>query len=94
MHILMITPEASPYAQTGGLGEVLSALPAALVELGVSVDVLMPKYRGITEEKYNLEKTPVQIEVDLNARRVSAGLWTLKHAARRTVSIRRMRRVF
>jgi starch synthase len=75
----MITPEASPYAQTGGLGEVLSALPAALVELGISVDVLMPKYRGITEEKHRLEKTSVKIEVDLNARRVSAGLWMLKH---------------
>ncbi len=79
MHILMVTPEASPYAQTGGLGEVLSALPAALVELGISVDILMPKYRGITEEKFNLEKTPVKMEVDLNARRVSAGLWMLKH---------------
>jgi starch synthase len=75
----MITPEASPYAQTGGLGEVLSALPAALVELGLSVDVLMPKYRGITAEKFDLEKTDLEIKVDLNARRVSANLWALKH---------------
>lgn len=79
MRILMITSEASPFAQTGGLGEVLSALPAALVELGISVDVFMPKYRGITEEKHNLSKSPVNIEVDLNAKRVSAGLWILEH---------------
>jgi starch synthase len=79
VHVLMITPEASPYAQTGGLGEVLSALPAALVELGISVDVFMPKYKKITSEKYDLEKTDVKIEVDLNARKVPAGLWTLRH---------------
>lgn len=79
MHVLMITPEASPYAQTGGLGEVLSALPAALVELGLSVDVLMPKYRGITTETLNIQKTDVKIRVDLNAKPVSAALWMLEH---------------
>ena len=40
---LMITPEATPFAQTGGLGEVMSALPVELAGLGVEVDVLMPK---------------------------------------------------
>ena len=31
--ILMVTSEASPYVKTGGLGDVLGALPAALDEL-------------------------------------------------------------
>ncbi len=79
MRILMITPEATPFAQTGGLGEVLSALPAALVGLGVEVDVLIPKYRGINVDKYpDLQDTGVNIEVTLNAKNVSAGLWQLK----------------
>jgi starch synthase len=79
MRVLMITPEATPFAQTGGLGEVLSALPAALVGLGVEVDVLIPKYRGINQENYpGLKDTGVNIEVTLNAKSVSAGLWELK----------------
>src|SRR5262249_18578232 len=43
--ILMVTPEASPFAKTGGLGDVLGSLPAALVARGDDVAVLMPRYR-------------------------------------------------
>lgn len=75
MRVLMITPEATPFAQTGGLGEVLSALPSELVALGLEVDVVMPKYRGIDSEHYDLEEMEAKIEVTLNARNVSASLW-------------------
>lgn len=74
----MITSEATPFAQTGGLGEVLSALPAELAKRGLHVDVLMPKYRGITPDKYPIEKTDLAIELTLNAKRVSAQIWQLE----------------
>ncbi len=77
MRVVMITSEASPYAQTGGLGEVLSALPAELVEMGLEVDVFMPKYKTITAEKYPIENTGLKIEITLNAKPVQAGLWSL-----------------
>ncbi len=41
----MLTPEAFPYAKTGGLADVLAALPAALARLGVEVTVMLPAYR-------------------------------------------------
>ena len=75
MRVLMITPEATPFAQTGGLGEVLSALPSELAALGMEVDVVMPKYRGIDSDSYNLEKIDVKIEVTLNAKNITASLW-------------------
>lgn len=75
MRVLMITPEATPFAQTGGLGEVLQALPVELTGLGVEVDVLMPKYRGISDEKFDIKKLDLEIEVSLNAKQVKAGLW-------------------
>ncbi|MCX5862825.1 MAG: glycogen synthase GlgA [Deltaproteobacteria bacterium] len=75
MRVLMITPEATPFAQTGGLGEVLSALPAELAGLGVEVDVVMPKYRDIHPDKYNLEKMNIVVEVTLNAKKVTSELW-------------------
>lgn len=42
--ILMVTSEAAPFAKTGGLADVLGALPQALVQGGHEVMVVMPAY--------------------------------------------------
>lgn len=42
--ILMVTAEAAPFAKTGGLADVLGALPPALARLGEEVGVVMPRY--------------------------------------------------
>ena len=42
----MVTPEARPFAKTGGLADVCGALPLALARLGHRVTVVLPKYRG------------------------------------------------
>src|SRR5262249_15315279 len=47
MRILMVGSEAVPYAKTGGLADVLGALPRALARLGHDVDVVLPRYRSI-----------------------------------------------
>ena len=47
MRILMVASEALPFAKTGGLGDVLAALPHALAQLGHHVDVVIPRYRGV-----------------------------------------------
>ena len=44
----MVASEGVPFAKTGGLADVIGALPRALVRLGHEVDVVMPRYRGIT----------------------------------------------
>jgi starch synthase len=43
----MVGPEVLPFAKTGGLADVLSALPLALARLGHQVSIVMPRYRGI-----------------------------------------------
>jgi len=48
--ILMVSSEAVPFAKTGGLGDVLGALPQALHARGEEVAVLLPRYRGISLE--------------------------------------------
>ncbi len=45
MNILMVASEATPFAKTGGLADVLGALPAALAERGEQVAVVLPSYR-------------------------------------------------
>ena len=46
LRILMIASEARPFSKTGGLADVLGALPPALARLGHRVTVVLPKYRG------------------------------------------------
>ena len=46
LRVLMVASEAHPFAKTGGLAEVLGALPAALARLGHDVTVVVPRYRG------------------------------------------------
>ena len=43
----MVASEGLPYAKTGGLADVIEALPKALVELGHEVAVVLPRYRGV-----------------------------------------------
>ena len=45
--VLMVSSEATPFAKTGGLADVVGALPAALQAAGDEVAVVMPRYRQI-----------------------------------------------
>jgi starch synthase len=50
MNIVWITSEAHPYAKTGGLADVASALPKAQAENGHHVSVIMPYYPQVMKE--------------------------------------------
>jgi starch synthase len=45
--ILMVGSEALPFSKTGGLADVLGALPLALGKLGHRVTLVTPRYRGV-----------------------------------------------
>ena len=45
--VLMVASEAAPFAKTGGLADVLGALPKALAAYGIETAVVLPKYRGL-----------------------------------------------
>lgn len=47
MRVLLVASEASPFIKTGGLGDVMGALPKQLSKNGLEVSVVIPKYRGI-----------------------------------------------
>ncbi len=47
MQILHVASEAYPYSRTGGLADVMAALPAELVRLGHNVSVLSPWYADL-----------------------------------------------
>jgi starch synthase len=54
MRILFVASEALPYAKTGGLADVIEALPKALVKLGHEVAVFLPRYRSIKTSKVSI----------------------------------------
>ena len=57
LHIVMVASEAHPFAKTGGLAEVLGALPDALARLGHRVTVFLPRYRDINPSAYGSPST-------------------------------------
>ena len=56
MKVLFAASEAHPFIKTGGLGDVMGALPQSLANLGVDARVVIPKYKNIKDElKQNLQ---------------------------------------
>ena len=45
--VLFATPELAPWMKSGGLGEISRSLPAALLEAGVDVRILVPAYPSL-----------------------------------------------
>jgi len=56
LKILFAASEANPFIKTGGLGDVIGALPVSLKELGQEVRVVIPNYSDINRDiKDNLK---------------------------------------
>ena len=71
MRILMAASEMAPLARTGGLADVLEALPAELQRRGHEVSVILPYYRGIRENKsLQIQLTGVIMTIEVGARRI------------------------
>ncbi|MBJ8325911.1 glycogen synthase GlgA [Streptococcus pacificus] len=47
MKIMFVAAEASPFVKTGGLGDVIGALPKSLVKKGHDVSVVLPYYDSV-----------------------------------------------
>jgi len=55
MKIAMVAAECVPFVKTGGLADVVGALPAALQKLGHEVIVILPLYSAIDRRKHGIE---------------------------------------
>lgn len=44
MRVVFVASEGLPFSKTGGLGDVIGALPRALADEGLEVEVLLPRY--------------------------------------------------
>ena len=80
MKIAILASEGAPYAKSGGLGDVMEALPAALQRIeGNEVVLLLPYYKKIKDNPaYEVEQV-AQFYVALGWRQSYAGIMKLKN---------------
>ena len=79
MKVLFCTSEAYPFAMSGGLGDVSSALPAALRERVIGCRVVMPLYEDIKDEFREKMTFIKSITVPVSWRRQYCGIFEAKH---------------
>ena len=78
MKLLFVTSEANPYAASGGLGDVMGALPAALAENSDNeVSVIMPYYNTVSETYRSQMKKVADISFKLSWRSTGATIYSL-----------------
>lgn len=56
LKILFVASECAPFAKTGGLADVVAALPKALRRLGHDARIVLPLYKSIDRAKYGIER--------------------------------------
>jgi len=68
LRILFIAAEGTPYVKTGGMADVIGALPRALSRMGHDVRVALPRYKAVDEERWGLRLVEAQVAVPMSHR--------------------------
>jgi starch synthase len=56
LNVLLLSSEVEPFAKTGGLADVSSALPKSIKSLDHEIRIMMPRYGSINERKRKLHE--------------------------------------
>ena len=75
LKILFATPEAVPFAKTGGLADVAGALPKSLHALGCEIKLVMPYYRMVKESGLPLQYMGKEIEIPIGDEKLKADIY-------------------
>ena len=74
MKILFVAAEGAPFSKTGGLGDVIGALPKSLVKAGHEVAVILPYYDMVEVKFGDQIEDVLQFEVYVGWRRQFCGI--------------------
>ncbi len=72
LNVAMITSELAPLAKTGGLADVLAALPVELHKRGHQCSVFLPAYRSVFKHNLQVEDLHIGFPVPLGQSQVAA----------------------
>ncbi|CAM3327154.1 glycogen synthase GlgA [Paenibacillus lupini] len=79
MKVLFVGAECVPFLKTGGLGDVMGALPAALKPLGIDARVMLPLYDSIPDRYRSGMKEIASIRVPVGWRNAYCGIKELEY---------------
>ena len=65
MKILIASSEMTPFSKTGGLADVIGALPKSLKNLGHDVRVIIPKYKMTEKGNFSMKLINENLEVKI-----------------------------
>ena len=75
MRVLQVASEATPFAKTGGLADVVGALPEALAHQGCDVTLVIPAYREVFAKGLPIEPTGIAFDVPIGMRQMHARIF-------------------
>lgn len=80
MKILFVTSEAAPFAASGGLGDVMGALPPAIAEKSAdsTVEVILPLYESMKDEYKSAMEKVADISFKLSWRTTGATIYKIE----------------
>ncbi|MCA0988208.1 glycogen synthase GlgA [Guptibacillus algicola] len=79
MNVLFAASEGHPFIKTGGLGDVIGALPKELQKQGINVSVILPKYEDMNETFKEQLELKEAITVPVGWRHQYCGIETLRY---------------
>jgi len=75
LRVLFVTPEAVPFAKTGGLADVAGALPKYLRPLGCDLKLVMPYYRMVKKTDIPIRHLGDEMEVTVGGETIRVDLY-------------------
>ncbi len=79
LKVLFVSSEITPYAKSGGLGDVIGSLPKALREMGVDARVVFPKYERLNTESLGEPEYLGTLQVTLGWRNQRAAVYKVEN---------------
>ncbi|BCL79945.1 glycogen synthase [Ktedonobacteria bacterium brp13] len=74
LKVLILAAEIVPFAKAGGLAEIVGALPKALQAFGHDVRLVMPRYRQVDSQHFQLTEMFDAVSVPMGSYQVQVGV--------------------
>lgn len=80
LKVLVLAAEGAPYVKTGGMADVIAALPHALRRLGHDVRVVLPRYSSIDPDRWQLRTVATDLAVPMSQRTEHVSVLATQHS--------------